>query len=204
MELNRMHMLLLEALEHERGGVLVYQAAISCAENRGLRAEWTKYLQETEEHVTALTEVCEELRLDPEQETPVRAIVKKLGEALVDAMETALANAPPADAELVACECVVVAETKDHLNWELLSKLVTAGEAPESLEEACEDIESEEDEHLYHTKGWCRELWLQALGQPAVLPPPEEQKGVKTAIGAARAEQQRDALLSDSGKQAVS
>ena len=30
---------------------------------------------------------------------------------------------------------------------------------------------------------------------PAVLPPPEEQKKVKTAIGASRAEQARDDLL---------
>ena len=43
------------------------------------------------------------------------------------------------------------------------------------------------DEH--HSKGWCRELWLQSLGMKAVLPPPEERKHVTTAISAARAEQ---------------
>ena len=46
---------------------------------------------------------------------------------------------------------------------------------------------TQEDEHLYHTTGWSRELWIEALGMPAVLPPPEEEKDVKTAIGAARA-----------------
>jgi hypothetical protein len=30
---------------------------------------------------------------------------------------------------------------------------------------------------------------------PAVLPPPEEEKDVKTAIGAARAQQEREKLL---------
>ena len=49
------------------------------------------------------------------------------------------------------------------------------------LKEAYEEVEDEEDEHLYHTKGWCRELWIEALGMPAVLPPPEEVKHVKTA-----------------------
>jgi len=48
-----------------------------------------------------------------------------------------------------------------------------------------------QDEHLYHTSGLCRELWLEALELPAVLPPPEEQKDVKTAIGAARAAKAR-------------
>jgi len=204
MDTKRMHTLLLEALEHERSGVLIHQAALTCAKNGALRAEWTKHLQPTEEHATTLTEVCEELHLDAEQGAPVRAIVRKLGEALVDAMETALANASPTDAELVACECVVVADTKDHLNWELMSILAAAGDAPESLEQACEDIAREEDEHLYHTKGWCRELWLQALGQPAVLPPPEERHDVKTTIGAARADRQRDTLLQASGTQAES
>ena len=52
-----------------------------------------------------------------------------------------------------------------------------------------------EDEHLYHTTGWCRELWIQSLGLPAVLPPPEEEKDVKTAIGAARAKQARKDMV---------
>ena len=45
------------------------------------------------------------------------------------------------------------------------------------------------------SKGWCRELWIQSLGMDAVLSPPEEQKDVKTAIGASRAEQAREEML---------
>jgi hypothetical protein len=33
------------------------------------------------------------------------------------------------------------------------------------------------------------DLWIESLGLPAVLPPPEEKKDVKTAIGAARVKQ---------------
>jgi hypothetical protein len=51
--------------------------------------------------------------------------------------------------------------------------------------------EDQEDEHLYHSRGWCRELWIDSLGMKAVLPPPEEKRHVKTAIGAARAEHAR-------------
>jgi len=53
---------------------------------------------------------------------------------------------------------------------------------------ACAQVEDEEDEHLDHTKGRTRELWIAALGMSAVLPPPEEVKKVETAIGAARAD----------------
>jgi hypothetical protein len=109
-------------------------------------------------------------------------------------MELALEEATPEAAQLVAAECVVEAETKDHLNWELIghaAKKLKGGEA-KALKQAHEQVEEEEDEHLYHTTGWTRELWIESLGLPAVLPPPEEQKDVKTAIGAARAKQARE------------
>lgn len=43
--------------------------------------------------------------------------------------------------------------------------------------------------------GWCRELWIESLGLPAVLPAPEAEKEVKTAIGAARAKKARKEML---------
>jgi hypothetical protein len=55
-------------------------------------------------------------------------------------------------------------------------------------------VEDQEDEHLYHTKGWCRELWIESLGMKAVLPPPEEVRQVTTAIGAAKAERAAEKL----------
>jgi hypothetical protein len=108
-------------------------------------------------------------------------------------MKMALAASDPPAAELVACECVVLAETKDHLDWELLSEASKqlTGTGAKTLAQAVEEVEDEEDEHLYHGKGWCRELWLESLGMEAVLPPPEEKKNVKTAIDASRAEQER-------------
>ena len=75
--------LLLQSLEHERGGVKVYQAAVRCAIRDDLRAEWQKYLSQTEEHVSALTELCEVFDIDPFTMTPGVQIVKSLGASLV-------------------------------------------------------------------------------------------------------------------------
>ena len=185
--------LLLQSLEHERGGVLVYQTALECVINRDLRKEWQKYLGETEKHVELLTRACETLGLDPDEMTPGRKIVQHNGKSLVVAMKMALAASDPPAAELVACECVVLAETKDHFDWELIGECAKAaeGDTAAALMEIYEEVEDEEDEHLYHTKGWCRELWLKSLGLEAVLPPPEEKRDVKTAIDAAKAEQSR-------------
>ena len=190
--------LLLQALETELGGVQIYTAAISCAENRDLRDEWKKYLDETKRHVEVVRGLIQDFGFDAEEQTPGRRIVKHIGESLVQAMQMAKADGAPDAAELVACECVMLAETKDHTNWELLrayAEDVARGVQRKALDSACDEIEDQEDEHLYHSKGWGRELWLQALGMDAVLPPPEEQKHVKTAIGAARAQQSREEML---------
>jgi len=186
--------LLLQSLEHERGGVLVYQTALECVINDDLRTEWEKYLDQTETHVDVLTGTCEALGLDPDEMTPGRKIVQHTGKSLVIAMKMALAANDPTGAELVACECVVLAETKDHADWELIGECAKAldGEAGAALKDAYEQVEDEEDEHLYHTKGWCHELWLKSLGLKAVLPPPEEKKDVKTAAAAARAKEERN------------
>ncbi len=190
--------LLYQGLETEMGGQLIYRQAIECAVNDDVREEWTKYLEETEEHERILRETFERIGLDPEVETPGRAVVRSKAEALVAAMQMALADAGKDAAQLVAAESIVEAETKDHQNWELLGLVVDEiqdKEWKQAIQEAFEQVEEQEDEHLYHTMGWSRELWLESLGAPAVLPPPEEEKSVTTMIGASRAKQQREELL---------
>jgi rubrerythrin len=182
--------LLIQSLEHERGGIKVYETALKCVLNEELRDEWNKYLDQTRNHERILLGVFSKLSLDPEEASPGRSVVKQLGAALLQGMQTALKSADPVAAELVACECVVLAETKDHADWELIKKCAehATGEQKKVLTAAADEVEDEEDEHLYHSKGWCRELWVKSLGLNAMLPPPEERKHVLTAIGAARAE----------------
>jgi ferritin-like metal-binding protein YciE len=189
--------LLYQALETEIGGVQVYKTALRCAVNEDLQEEWEKYLSETENHVQIVTDVFNELGLDTETETPGRKIVRLKGQTLVKAMENALAEGDLVAAQLVAAESVVEAETKDHANWELIGRVAeeSTGAKKTVLTEAYNQVEEEEDMHLFHTMGWARELWIESLGMPAVLPPPEEEKKVVTAIGASRAEQSRDDML---------
>lgn len=189
--------LMLQMVETEDGGEQVYRTAITCALNADLKKEWGEYLEETLTHQKVIRNACKSLGIDPAEESPGRAVVRHIGQSLVKAMELARANGTDAAAELVACECVVLAETKDHSNWELLGRVAEAatGDVKKVLKAAHEEVEQDEDHHLYHSNGWCRELWIQALGMPAVLPPPEEEKQVETAIGAARAEQQREDML---------
>lgn len=197
MKTEQLNELLYQALETELGGVQVYTKALTCAVNKDLKEEWQKYLDQTKHHVEIVRGVFDKVGLDPETETPGRKVVRHIGESLVKAMEMAKSAGNPEAAQLVAAECVVLAETKDHLNWELIGEVAKKekGEKGKALHEAHDEVEDEEDEHVYHTTGWTRELWIDSLGMPAVLPPPEEEKDVKTAIGAARAKQARGSML---------
>ncbi len=189
--------LLYQALETELGGVQIYTKAIECAVNDDLKKEWEEYLEQTQHHVEVVKSVFSQLGLDQNAETPGRGVVRHIGESLIAAMEMAKKAGDPAAAELVAAECVVLAETKDHMNWELIGEVAKKdkGERAKVLKAAHEEVENEEDEHLYHTTGWTRELWIDSLGMPSVLPPPEEEKDVKTAIGAARAKNARASMV---------
>jgi rubrerythrin len=193
METKMVKELLLQSLEHEKGGVKIYETALKCAVNEDLKEEWERYLEETEHHVQVLHDVCTQMEIDPEEQTPGRKITHDKGAALVASMEAALGAGDKEMAQCVACEAVTVAELVDHTNWELIGEVAKkmTGADGKALKEAYQEVEDQEDEHYYHSKGWLRELSLEGLGLKAVLPPPEERKQVKTAIGAARAEQER-------------
>ena len=202
MDKNQLYGLLYEALETEKGGVLVYETALRCAINDDLKEEWEKYLKQTRDHVDVLITTLKKFGLNPDQETPGRNVVRLSGQSLVKTMGTALLAGKPEAAQIVAAECVVQAETKDHMNWQLLDAASKSLEGNEqaSLKAAVEEVEDEEDEHLYHTTGWARELHLEALGLPAQLPPAEETEDVKTEVEAAQVRKERKETLENPGQ----
>ena len=163
MNKEQLNELLYQGLETELGGVQIYQAAVSCAINDELKEEWAKYLEQTRTHVQIMQDVITKLGLDPQTETPGRKVVRHLGESLVQAIEMARNEGEPEAAQIVAAEAVVLAETKDHQNWHLIGQAATkaSGEVADVLQEAHDQVEDEEDEHLYHTMGWARELWIE-------------------------------------------
>lgn len=185
--------LLYQLYETEIGGVEIYRTALECAIDADLVKEWNHYLEETLRHVAIARDLLVQAGLDPDVDVPPRLPVRASGRGLVTVMRTAQAAVSRADAQVTAAECVVQAETKDHMNWSLVGMLAKEMSGPfaQALRAAHAEVEKQEDHHLYHNTGWARELWVQALGMKAVLPPPEEVKDVDTQMGAARAKAQR-------------
>lgn len=190
METERLEELVLQSLEHERGAVGLYETALRCVQNPELKREWETYLEETRTHVAALEVASEALGLDARRGSPGRAAVKQTVRGLAETMRRALDGGDPVVAELVACECLVLVETKNHRDWGLLHRCAPHlnAAAAAAITEMYPVIKDQQDEHLYYTGGWCRELWREALGLQAVLPPPEKRHHARSAIGAARAE----------------
>ncbi len=181
MNREKLEELLHQALETERGGVQVYTTALACAEHDDLKAEWTHYLEQTRRHEEILVGVFGRAGLDADATSvPCRVVAKQAALSLVKLM-TLAQEVDPAGAEIIAAECVVTAETKDNLNWQLLSlaaRQVDDGPLRDALIAACAEVEHEEDEHLTHSMGWNRELQIGSLGLPAQLPPADEARTV--------------------------
>jgi rubrerythrin len=175
MDRDQIRELVLQALETERGGQQVYEAALACARNPALREAWERYRRETARHELVAVRLCLALNVDPEEESPGRGIARLLGQGLVDAIRRAADTARPEAAQAAAAECVALAETKDHLHWELIGHCAqhAKGEAKRALQAAYAEVEPEEGRHLREAETWVRELWLASLGLPAKLPPGE-------------------------------
>ena len=92
--------LLVQSLEHERGGVELYRAALKCAVNEDLRKEWEEYLSETRRHEAVLADALEQLGVDIDKATPGRQVVAQ-PVALVDCCPQ-LGIIPPRHADGVA------------------------------------------------------------------------------------------------------
>jgi len=187
MNTHKLELLVLEALQTETGGVKVYDKALECVDNTELRAEWRKYRDQTERHREVLLEACTKLGINPNHRAPGCDIVRATADSLVRNMDVALESGDRALAQIVAAEAILQAKQKDHLNWQLieLAAKEAEGRLAKILKDARDEVEDQEDEDVFHTMRWARELWAESLGIKCVLSRPEEKADVAPAGDAA-------------------
>ena len=197
MNKNALHELLHQTFETAQWSVKVYETALQCVQNEDLEKAWQEHSDGAGRQERALQEVLKTLALDQSAKTPGRDRIGSLGRRLVEAMATALKDGNSATAEIVGAECVVEIEAKATLYWDVIGERAKrlVGAEGAAVKAAHAEIAGEQQKRLYYTTGWVRELWISALGMPAVLPPPEHERRVTSAIGAARARQSRAEML---------
>jgi rubrerythrin len=154
-----------EFLAVEKGGVKLYTEALRHVMDDDVRDKFNEFLGQTRRHVEILEGVIRDLGGQTTYMSPSAGIAEEKAEALLKTMAEA-DGASGKQAELNAIENIVIAETKDHADWELLGKIARRTDDSDLravLQPAVDEVEPQEDDHLFWTKEQMSKLAIAAL-----------------------------------------
>ena len=158
---------LTEFLAVEKGGVKLYETALQIVRDPELQDTVRRFHEQTKKHVTILTRVIRDFGGDPETMTPAAKVATEKGEALLKTMSNPDRLSGKA-VEINAIENIVLAETKDHADWELLGKIARRSKDEiirDILKPAVDEVEPEEDDHLSWAKEQMAKLSFMSLAR---------------------------------------
>lgn len=153
--------LLSSFLAHERCGVHLYRTVAATTANEEWRERFEEFGGETENHVSILEELVTELGGDPMYVSSAARLVEAQDTKLLEPLLLS-GSFDAATLELACIEAVILGEEKCHANWQLLGALVESipeSDARTAIQEAVEEAEDEEDEHV----AWARSAWQETL-----------------------------------------
>jgi len=156
-----------EYLAVEKGGLKLYERALQVVVDPEVSRKFHEFREQTRRHETILIRVMSALGMDPDYVSPgARLAAQKAAGLLKTMMET---DGLPAQAiELNAVENIVLAETKDHADWELLGKIARQADNEKiraALKPAVAEVEPQEDEHLNWAKAALSRLEFAAIAR---------------------------------------
>src|SRR3984957_19361600 len=106
-----------EMLAVEKGGVKLYERALSDLEHSELEDKLTEFLKQTHRHVELCASMLEAACGNPDYMSPGAQAADHKANGLITA------EVPPKMLDLNNIENLVLAETKDHWNWEMLASI---------------------------------------------------------------------------------
>ena len=143
-----------EFLAVERGGLKLYEQALLLVSDPKVSQRFGEFLEQTRKHETIVISLMHQLGMDSSYVSPAAKVAEQKASALLQTMMSS-DGLPPKAVEINAIENIVLAETKDHADWELLGKIArqaTDDKVREVLAPAVSEVEPEEDDHLNWTK----------------------------------------------------
>jgi rubrerythrin len=180
--------LLSACLAHERCGVHLYRSIAGRSTMPDLRERYEALRTETETHVALLEALISDTGGNPMYVSPAARATEGAAARLVETTWVLDGSLDTVTAELAMLEAVLLAETKNHDNWELLGELadaMTAGSWRDSLQAAVDQVLNQEDDPL----GWAREtrrrmLYVAATGSepPAATPAHRDEAADDAAV----------------------
>ena len=160
---------LLHALESERGAVEVYATSLSTTMNPAWRRELTRFLDDARKHEQWMTCVCDQLGMDADEPVAGRDLIAFQTLSMIEAIREAVSSSDTMLAPLVACECIVLAETRNQLAWAPFARIALNArhECVKILSRIATDVRREHEHHLKRAMQRTRRLWRRRLGLDA-------------------------------------
>ena len=151
----------------KRGGLKLYDQALRIVTDSEVSQKFRDFREQTRKHESILLRVISALGMDTGYVSPAAKIAEQKANALLKTMVETDGLAPKA-VEVNAIENIVLAETKDHADWEMLGKIARQSDDEklrEILKPAVSEVEPEEDEHLHWTQEQMARLEFAAIAK---------------------------------------
>jgi rubrerythrin len=148
--------MLSQVLAHERCGTHLYRSVAARSNNPMLKRKYEQFGEQTERHATLVEELITVLGGDPQYVSPAARAIEGSDTKLLESTWALEGSVDLMTAESVMLTAVMIAESVDHANWELLSQMapqMPEGEVRDTFTRITAEVEDEEDEHLT----WARE-----------------------------------------------
>ena len=156
-----------EFLAVELGGQKLYERALKLVSDSEVQTKFREYHRQTLNHQKVLISIIQKLGGNPKFRSAAAKIAGEKALALLRTMGSA-AGLSKDERQLNAIENIVLAETKDHADWELIGKIARQTTDPklrDLLGSAAKTVEQEEDEHLNWTRKKLGELKMASLAK---------------------------------------
>jgi rubrerythrin len=172
----------------EQGGEKLYRKALDELEHEDLRRQLERFHQQTERHVELCMDMMRAAGVEQDYMSPAAKAAEQKAEGLLSTeIEDDMTKAPPVmsardrpDEQLNKLtslrdqnniENLVLAETKDHWNWEMLSSIagkIRERDLKNAVRKAVSEVRKQERDHLKWAQDTLSKLAMEKAQQPDV------------------------------------
>jgi rubrerythrin len=146
-----------QMLAVEKGGVMLYEKALNELSHHALHDDLEEFLEQTRRHVELCEEMLEQAGGSPDESSPAADAAEEKAEGLISV------EVPEEMTDFNNIENLVLGETKDNWNWEMLGELsgsIRDRELRSAISRAVKEVAKQERRHV----DWNRET-LSELGR---------------------------------------
>lgn len=163
-----LHNFMSEMLAVERGGEELYEKALEELSHEDLRPKLEQFLEQTRRHVEICEEMLEKAGAESDMQSPGAEAAQHKAQGLLSA------EVPEEMADKNNLENLVLAETKDHWNWEMLSSLmedIEDRELKRAVKQGVREVQRQEREHV----AWAQKMVTKLATEEARRMPEKEE-----------------------------